>query len=155
GTKEWKRQRKNLLPAVLANADGSAPASVTSTAVFESYSLKRNESKTITFDAPAIPEGYEAVLSLQARLDTPKAAGYTNALQVTLNGKTIDAQRLANKSSSEKLPNGKSISMAGAQNFKVPYAPDFDAIDKSTYALQGDVKAALFEFRVADLLKPT
>jgi hypothetical protein len=155
GTAEWNRSRNNLQRAVLANADGSAPASVTSTPVFETNSLKEGESKTVTFDAPTIPDGYEAVLSLQARLDTPKAAGYTQALQVTLNGKTFDIKRIANKKSSETMPSGKTLNTAAGENFTVPYAPDFDATDKSTsYALQ-DAKAALFEFRVTDLLKST
>jgi hypothetical protein len=155
GTAAWQRIPSRLLPAVLANADGSAPALVTSTPIFESNSLKEGESKTETFNAPSIPEGYEAVLSLQARLDTPKASGYTNAMQVTLNGKTFDLKRIANKTVSEKMATGKTINTVSGENFMVPYAPDFDATDKSTsYALQ-DAKASLFEFRVTDLLKPT
>ena len=53
------------------------------------------------------------------------------------------------------MATGRMINTAAGDDFYVPYAPDFNAADKSTsYALQG-VKAALFEFRISDLLKPT
>jgi hypothetical protein len=117
--------------------------------------LKPGESKTITFDAPAIPEGYQGLISLEARLDTPKAAGYTFALQATLNGVPIDGKRLANKDIHEKVVNGKTYGMVSGTNFFVPYAPDFTSTDKSTSYALANAKAALFQFRVTDLLKKT
>jgi len=153
GTSEWKRRRNNLQRAVLARADGTAPASITSTPILETASLSPQVSKQVAFDPPPIPEGYEAVISLQARLDTPKAAGYTTALSLSLNGKTIGMGRLANKDDREERVNGHFINMAAGANFMVPYAPDFEATDKSTsYALKSG-KSALYEFRVTDLLK--
>jgi len=153
GTAVWKRNRRRLLPAILANADGSAPAPITSTPIFDGMSLKTNESKTITFDAPAVPQGYEALLSLQARLDTPNVKGYTPALEMTLNGKALDVKNLANKAASEQFANGQMHNMTRGNKFAVPYTPDFDAIDKDAkYGLR-NAKAALFELRVTDLLK--
>jgi len=155
GTAKWLRNRTSMLPAVLANADGSAPASITSTPVFDSKSLKKGETTSVSFNAPPVPAGYEAVLSVQARLDTPKASGYTPALELNLNGKTIGLDRLRNKERSEERVTGGTISAARGAAFTVPYAPDFDAADKSTlYALKKG-KASLLEFRVTDLLKST
>jgi hypothetical protein len=154
GAAAWKRNRGRLLPAILANADGSAPAPITSTPIFDGTSLKINESKTITFDAPDVPQGYEALLSLQARLDTPTVKGYTPALEVTLNGKALDVKNLANKVASEQFAYGQMHNMTQGNKFAVPYTPDFDAIDKDTkYGLRNNVKAALFELRITGLLK--
>lgn len=153
GTAKWLRNRTSMLPAVLANADGSAPAPFTTTSLFESKSLKKDETVNIPFDAPPVPAGYEAVLSVQARLDTPTAGGYTPALELNLNGKTIGLDRLSNKERSVERVTGGTISSARGFAFTVPYAPDFDAPDKSAlYALKNG-KAALLEFRVTDLLK--
>ncbi len=155
GATGWKPQRRKLLAAVLAEADGSAAPPEVSTPVFETVSLEEAETETVVFDAPATPEGYEALLSLQARLHTPKTAGYTQAMKVTLNGKVFDIKRIVNKSNNETMPSGKAINTAAGVNFTVPYAPDFDATDTSpSYALQ-DAKASLFEFRVTDLLEPS
>jgi hypothetical protein len=154
-TARWERSRARLLPAVIANADGSAPAPITETALFKDWNLKPGATQKITFDAPAVPDGYRGLLSLLARLDTPKAGGYTFALDATLNGTPLDVKRLANKKASEERVNGVAQSMASGNSFTVPYAPDFDATDKSTsYALK-NAKAALLEFNVTDLLKKT
>ena len=72
-----------------------------------------------------------------------------------MNGVTIDPKRLTNKKAGEERANGQTQTMASGNNFTVPFAPDFDATDKSTsYALK-NAKASLLEFRVTDLLKKT
>lgn len=153
GTAPWLLSRSRLLPAVLTGTDGSVPAATVATPLFQSESLKPGESKMISFDTPQVPPGYEAIVSLQARLDTPRAGGYTSALAATLNGQAFGIERLINKSASEERANGKTQSMASGESFTVPYAPDYKATDAhDSYRLR-HAEAARFEFRVTDLLK--
>jgi len=155
GTANWQRNRARLLPAVLANADGSAPASITNTPLFENKKVARGETATITFDAPAIPQGYQAVLSLQAHLDNPKLGGYTKAMLLTFNGKKIGPNRLLNKQQNEMMADGRVIGMAAGDKFTVPVASNFEETQQSDkYALK-NADASLFELQIGDLLKPT
>ena len=154
GTATWQRnQRSRLLPGVLARADGSAPASLTNTPLFETKTLERGVSETLAFDAPEVPESYEAVLSLQARIDAKSMGGYTQALQLKLNGQTIDVKRLANKKPQEMMLDGRVLSMAAGNSFTVPMTPDYPTVlQNSKYAFK-NAQAPLFEFQVGDLLK--
>ena len=143
-----------LKPAPPFIIDGNAPASVTNTPLFQNKDVKRGETATITFDAPAIPEGYQAILSLQARLDNPKLGGYTKAMLLTLNGKKIGVNRLLNKQQNEMMTDGRIIGMAAGDKFTVPVAADFKQTQQSEkYALK-NTEAPLFEFQISDLLKP-
>ena len=155
GTVGWQRTRTRLLPAVLARADGSAPASVTSTSLFGNKSVKRGETAAITFDAPAIPGGYQAVLSLRARIDALKLSGYTKAMLLTLNGQKISPNRMLNKQQNEMMASGQIIGMAAGDKFTVPFAPDFKTPPPDNkYALK-NADAPLFELQISDLLKPS
>jgi len=154
GTAKWNRNRSRLLPAVLAPADGSAPASITNKPLFENKNVPRNKTSIVTFNAPAIPSGYQAVLSLEARLDNPKLGGYTQAMLLTLNGKVLGIDRLLNKKQNEMMADGRIIGMAAGDKFTVPVASNFTETQESkTYSLK-NVQTPLFEFRVDDLLKP-
>jgi len=107
------------------------------------------------FAPPAVAKGQEAVLVVQARVETPKVAGYTPALRVELNGTALDIGRLANWRREEPRLNGKMMSPAAGDIYNLPYAPDFDAANRnSAYGLRSGPKLGLFEFRVGDLLKP-
>ncbi|MFA7006750.1 MAG: hypothetical protein WC429_22105, partial [Verrucomicrobiia bacterium] len=97
------------------------------------------------------PAGKEAVLALKARMDTPKVAGYTQALKLTLNGTALDGKRLLNKPLEIKGKDGRIHRLVAVDRFTAYYAPDFTSADTSQYAIAG-VKTGEFELRVSDLL---
>ncbi|MCX7824874.1 MAG: hypothetical protein N2689_04890, partial [Verrucomicrobiae bacterium] len=151
-TKKWAINRQRLNVAVLAGADGKAPAVVRGVTVFEKAELKPGEKRTFKLVTAKPPVGKEAVLSLKARMDTPKVAGYTQALRLTLNGTPLDGRRLLNKPLEIKGKDGRTHRMVAVDRFTAYYAPDFVAADTSAYAIAG-VKTGEFELRVTDLLR--
>lgn len=151
-TKPWKIARDRLNTAVLAGADGKAPAIVRAAPVFDKVELKPREKQRIRFTTTKPPEGKEAVLPLKARMDTPKVGGYTQALRLTLNGTTLDGKRLLNKPPEAKRRDGQVVRYAAADRFTTYYAPDFTSADNSGYGVAG-VRSCEFELRVTDLLR--
>jgi Carbohydrate family 9 binding domain-like len=151
-TKPWAVTRARLNYAVLAGADGKAPAITRGAPVFGKVELKRGEKQTFKFTAARPPAGKEAVLALQARMDMPKVAGYTHALKLTLNGTTLDGKRLMNKPLETKGRDGRIHRLVAANCFTTYYAPDFTSADTSSYAIPG-IKTGDFELRISDLLR--
>ena len=151
-TKPWNHSRPRLNRAALAGSDGKAPAVVRGTPVFETLTLKPGEKQTFKFSGAKPPAGKEAVISLKARLDHPKVAGFNYALRLTLNGQPLDGKRLLNKPLKGKGADGRIHSLASGESFATYFTPDFTAADRSSYAIRG-VKACEFELRVTDLLR--
>ncbi|MBI5684580.1 MAG: hypothetical protein HZC54_05840 [Verrucomicrobia bacterium] len=151
-TKKWAMNRQRLNVAVLAGADGKAPAIVRGAPVFDKVELKPKEKQTFKFASTKPPAGKEAVLALKARMNTPKVAGYTQALKLTLNGTTLDGKRLMNKPLEMKGRDGRIHRLVAVDRFTAYYAPDFISTDTSQYAIAG-VKTGEFELRVTDLLR--
>lgn len=151
-TKEWSMDRSRLHDAALAGTDGRAPEVVRRAPVFEAVTLKPAEKRSFSFSSPAPPAGLEAVLSLNARLDTPKVAGYTQALRLTLNGTVLDGKRLVNKPLEIQGKDGRIHRLVAVDRFTAYYAPDFTSADASSYAIAG-VKTGEFVLRVSDLLR--
>ena len=151
-TKKWAMNRSRLNEAVLAGADGKAPAIVRGTPVFDKVELKPKGKQTFKFTSTKPPAGKEAVLALKARMDTPKVGGYTQALKLTLNGTALDGKRLMNKPLEIKGKDGRIHRMVAVDRFTAYYAPDFTSADTSQYAIAG-VKTGEFELRVSDLLR--
>jgi hypothetical protein len=151
-TKKWAIMRPRLNAAALAGADGKAPAMIRGAAVFDKLELQPRKKQTFKFTATKPPDGKEGVLALKARMDTPKAAGYTPALKLTLNGTVLDSKRLVNKPLEAKGANGRLHRLAAVDRFSTYYAPDFTSADSSSYALDG-IKTGEFELRVTDLLR--
>ncbi|MFA6562710.1 MAG: sugar-binding protein [Verrucomicrobiia bacterium] len=150
-TKKWAMNRQRLNVAVLAGADGKAPAIVRGAPVFDKVELKPKGKQTFKFATTKPPAGKEAVLALKARMDTPKVAGYTQALKLTLNGTALDGKRLLNKPLEIKGKDGRIHRLVAVDRFTAYYAPDFTSADTSQYAIAG-VKTGEFELRVSDLL---
>ncbi|MFZ2640601.1 MAG: sugar-binding protein [Verrucomicrobiia bacterium] len=151
GTKKWTLSRQRLNAAVLAGADGKAPAIVRGAPVFEKAELKPKGKQTFKFTTTKPPAGKEAVLALKARMNTPRVAGYTQALKLTLNGTVLDGKRLLNKPLELKGKDGRIHRLVAVDRFTAYYAPDFTSADTSQYAIAG-VKTGEFELRVTDLL---
>ncbi|OHE79401.1 MAG: hypothetical protein A2107_09725 [Verrucomicrobia bacterium GWF2_62_7] len=153
GTGKWAIRRGRLNEAALAGADGKVPATLRTTAVFDTLSLKVGEKQTVQFTAARPPAGKEVVLSLKARMDNPRVGGFASAaLQLTFNGTPLDGPRLVNKPLQAKAADGRTYSLVMGRGFSAYYAPDFDAVEKSSYAMAG-VKACEFELRVTDLVR--
>lgn len=148
----WAINRPRLIAAALAGTDGKPPASTPGTPIFERVDLKPAERKTYAFQSAKAPEGREALLFLQARMDTPKAAGYTPALKLRLNGVALDGKRMQNKPLEVQGKDGRIHRLAAVERFTTYYAPDFASADSSSYALPG-IKTSAFELRISDLLR--
>ena len=151
-TKPWAMTRPRLNAAVLAGADGKAPAIVRGAPVFETLTLKPGEKQTFKFSGAKPLAGKEAVISLKARLDHAKVAGFNYALRLTLNGQPLDGKRLLNKPLKAKGADGRIYSLASGETFATYFTPDFAAADRSSYGIR-DVKTCEFELRVSDLLR--
>ncbi len=130
----------------------AAPAAPAATEIFSHLTLETGAEQVIRFTVEKIPPGKEAVLVLRARIDTPRVAGYTLALHLTLNGRPLDGTRLVNKPSKATAADGRTHSLVAGERFATFYAPDFTAADSSTYGMAG-VKSGEFELRVTDLLR--
>jgi hypothetical protein len=150
---KWARNRAMLVPANLATADGTIPETAKAQELFDSVEVPARQSKEIRFDAPAVPAGRDAILVLNARLQTPKVGGYTPALRLKLNGQIIDGKRVINKEANETLVTGKTKPVAAGETFFTYYAPDYDSPDKSTSYAPVNGNATRLELRVTDLLQ--
>jgi hypothetical protein len=150
-TKKWAMNRARLNATVLAGADGKAPAIVRGAPVFDKVELKPKGKQAFKFTTTKPPAGKDAVLALKARMDTPKVAGYTQALKLTLNGTALDGKRLLNKPLEIKGKDGRIHRLVAVDRFTAYYAPDYVSADTSSYAIAG-VKTGEFELRVTDLL---
>ena len=87
-----------------------------------------------------------------ARYSAP--GGYTSALRLSVNGQTLDAQRLTNWEREEFQLDGRIAKPAAGELFNAPYAPDFDAANRNPrYALRSGPKLGRFDLRITDLLQ--
>ncbi|NOX53816.1 MAG: hypothetical protein GXP27_05145, partial [Planctomycetes bacterium] len=153
-TARWAHTRSRLVSTVLAGSDGTARPAVRRVPILDEVRLRRGQKKTQTFSAPAVPEGRDALLVFQARMDHPKVAGYTPALRVRLNGTALSGKRFVNKPLRVPARGGSVYSMAAGERLSTFYSPDFVKPDLHPhYGLLKGVKACLFELRVTDLLR--
>ncbi len=116
--------------------------------------LAPGEKAEIRFRGLSVPEGKEGVLALRARVASSRPAGWTEAVRLALNGRVIDPQRLLNRQREEVLKDGRTMGRSAGESFNVPYGPDFDSPDQSSYALRSGAKLCQFDLRVGDLLRP-
>ncbi len=150
----WGLVRSRLCPAVLAQADGAAPAAEPPLRIFEGLRVEQGGKQTCTFGVGGVPEGRRAVLSMDARLDFERPAGFTGALRLTLNSEPVTAAMLANKPARVKARGGDVYSTCGANVFNIFYAPDFTSVDADPhYGLLDGVKACVFEWDVTALVR--
>ena len=116
--------------------------------------LPVGEKREIPFSSPSVPPGKELVLTLKARLDSPRPAGYTRGMRLALNGQSLDGGRLVNWEREEPRVNGELMSPTAGETFNVPYSPDFDSPNKHpSYALRSGPKLCRYELRVTDLVR--
>lgn len=110
--------------------------------------------REITFSAPSVPPGKELVLTLKSRLDSPRPAGYTPGMRLSVNDRALDGGRLVNWDGAEPRASGELMSPAAGETFNVPYSPDFDSPNKHpSYSLRSGPKLCRYELRVTDLVR--
>jgi hypothetical protein len=150
-TASWEIKRSRLLAAVLGDTSGRAVESASGKPLFGELELKNGESATNAVILAALPNEREIVLALKARMQFSTPAGHTPALQVRVNGRVVNAARLANKPQFGKANDGRIHPLAAGERFSTFYAPDFTSADASQYGIAG-VKTSEFELRITDLL---
>ncbi len=154
GTARWVRARSRWQLGILSGTDGIAPELVRQIKIFDNLQLEQGKKDIIKFVINSVPEGKQAILSLQARLNSKKVAGYTPALKVKLNNKLLTVKRLVNKPAKAKTMNGRICSIGAGERLTTFYSPDFDSPDRdSYYGLLGKIKACYFEFDVSDIIR--
>lgn len=152
-TAVWAHERSRLRPMALAGADGVAVARATRFPLFDAVELALAETTERSFEAAPLPEGRQAVLRLMARIDTPKVAGYTQALRLEFNGQRLTGDRLLNKKLRQHSRGGQVYTMYASDRMSTYYSPDFEAPNHDGhYGLLDDVVPCLFEFDITDLL---
>lgn len=161
-TAAWAHTRDRLAPCVLSPADGKAPLAAQTVSLLgdapsdrRAIEVQPRDKYELSFNAPKPPPGRDAVLTLKARLHFDKPAGYTHAMRLTLNGKSLDVKRLLNKKPTEERVDGNIQSMAAATGdiLVVGYSPDFTAPDAHPNYAFRRAKVCDFELVVTDLLK--
>jgi len=153
-TEPWQRKCERLIAAALAGSDGIPLAVVRSQELLAAAELPASEKREIPFSALSVPPGKDLVLTLKARLDSPRPAGYTRGMRLTVNGEALDGSRLVNWEGPEPRVNGELMSLASGETFNVPYCPDFDSPNKHpSYALRSGPKLCRYELRVNDLVR--
>jgi hypothetical protein len=152
----WPRKDERLIAAALAGSDGVPPAVVRGQELLAAAELPVGAKRELPFSGLGVPPGKELVLTLKARLDSPRPAGYTQGMRLTVNGQALDGARLVNWERAEPRVNGELMSPAAGETFNVPYSPDFDSPNKHpSYALRSGPKLCRYELRVTDLVRDT
>lgn len=155
GTDAWSITRARLHPASLAGADGALAVESPSIPIQTDGTLQAGESVEYSFSLEALPEGREAVVTLLARIEYDRVAGYNPALRVHLNGTALDIDRLLNKPLRVRARGGDVYSMAAGDRLSAFYSPDYTSPDTDPhYGLLGDISACTFVLRGTDLLHP-
>jgi hypothetical protein len=153
-TAAWAETRSRMNAAVLAGADGVAPAAEQAADVFSQLQVAPGQKAALTFDAPAAPSGRVPVLTFRGRLAFNVVAGFAPAMRVSVNGAALDAGRLLNKPLRVKARGGDVYSMAAGDRLSTYYSPDFDKPDLDPhYGLTGGYKACDFDLSLEGLLK--
>ncbi len=121
--------------------------------LFDKVRLLQGKEKTFTVNIASLPKNRDAVLTVNARIETAKVAGHTPALMLTVNGIRLAGSRLLNKPARALARSGQVYSMAAGDRLTTYYSPDFVSPDKNShYGLMNGMKACEFQLKVTDLL---
>ena len=143
-----------LMAVTLAVCGATAAFAQDAIPIVDQLTLPRGEGKSFPVKIAAVPADKRAVLTLLARVEFEKVAGYNNALRVTVNGTALLAGQLINKPARVKARSGDVYSLAGGEWFAVYYSPDFTSPDTdSHYGLTGDIRPCVFEFDITPFVK--
>ena len=139
--------------AVLTGADGKQEKTPPVATVFDNCRLEPGVRSEFSLNAPPCPEELRAILSLRARLDFNKVAGYCPALRILVNGKPAGGERMLSRPLKLKARGGDLYSMAAGELLSTYYSPDFTSPDTdSHYGPVDPIHVCLIELDVTDLI---
>lgn len=151
----WEHVRSRLRSAVLAGSDGIPHEAAQATVIFKEARIEPGKKQSFEFDAPSTPEGKDAVLSFQARLDYEKVAGNCPTMTMTLNGKPVTGANFINRPTKAKSGSGQMHTLGGGETITIFYAPDFESADVDPhYGLKDSIRACYFDLNISTQLQP-
>lgn len=161
GTEKWAMSRARLLPMVFGDGNGQATPPVKTKTLAEAFELPKGDRRTFTVNVGKLDTGHDPFLFFKAVANNavapyPKPAGYCSlAIQILVNDKPIDTDRLSNRGPTATMMDGHALTVAvGEGRLLIPWSPDFTATDEDPrYALTDGVKAAEYELYLGDLVK--
>jgi hypothetical protein len=110
-----------------------APAAEPLAVVAPEVRLEPGKSQTLTFNVPEALLGQKPSLAFLARLDSPTLGGSTFSLQVIVNGKTLEGDRLLNKPLDTEMLSGLRLDWYGGLGWRVVYSPDYEACNRDDH----------------------
>lgn len=159
-TDPWRvRSPDRMVSVQLGDADGKASTKTESAGrgqlLLPEARLAPGQHKDVAFTIDKPTQGNKPVLVLQGRLESDKVAGGSYALNLTLNGKPIEVDRLINKPAEFTFHDGRIISSWKTSGFFVYYSPDFKSAETTKTAYQPvDAPAYRLELIIDDLVQP-
>ncbi len=133
-TAKWAaRDPKRLTPAGLADRAGHFPDGGFAEALelAPGLSIKHGEEKQLTFNVESIPQGKVPTLTFKGRVNWERTGGCCGPLAITVNGKKISRDNIANRPLVMTfLSGGTQTSWYGA-GVTLWYGPDYESIEKS------------------------
>lgn len=94
--------------------------------------INPGERAGVRFESREPAPAETALLSLEARLQSPRVGGSTYAMTLNLNGTPLDPEYIINKPRTLKMREGRELGWYANTGWRVPYAPDFEANAKSS-----------------------
>jgi hypothetical protein len=141
---------KHLLALLLA----AAP--VWAEVVATNLVIRPGASAAVTFPAREAATAEVALLTFQARLASPRVGGSTYAMRLQLNGQPLEPEHIINKPRQLTMREGRKLNWFAAPGWRVPYAPDFTANEKSKSPISAaDPEPHRWTFDVTRLLRPS
>ncbi|MCC7350052.1 MAG: hypothetical protein IT446_05730 [Phycisphaerales bacterium] len=150
---KWElRNPDHLVEGVLASGDGKIdPNWIKSAFELVRSDIRVDAGKTVKVEAGQFDRKPIEELVVRARLDFKTVAGGNAFMQVFVNGKLLDIDRVRNRLQFMDMGARQIASMGGKGVWFVFFSPDFNPIPNETgYAVQG-VDPFEFRFDVSDL----
>jgi hypothetical protein len=115
---------KGVLPSAFAS---------NTTELAKAVSLKKDQKKSLSFEVAEIPDGMIPTLIFKARMQSSLAAGCSGPLRITVNGKPIGPDNIANRPAQMPAVNGMELSAWYDAGPRLWFGPSYEAIEKGQY----------------------
>ncbi|MCX6901869.1 MAG: hypothetical protein NT105_24570 [Verrucomicrobia bacterium] len=118
--------------------------------------IRSGTSATLAFLAREPATAEVALLTFQARLESPRIGGSTYAMRLQLNGQALEPEHVVNKLCKLTMREGRQLGWFASPGWRVPYAPDFTANEKSKSPISiADPEPHRWTFDVTRLVRPS
>lgn len=143
--------RTLFVTATLAGFVATASANLVSTNLV----IRPGASATLAFPAREAATAEVALLTFQARLESPRVGGSTYAMRLQFNGQPLEPEHIINKPRQLTIRDGRKLNWFASPGWRVLYAPDFTANEKSKSPLATtDPEPHRWTFDVTRLVRP-